>query len=519
MSSIYCHRGILILLMWMALFVFCYILVTIARGRLFNRTPVLKMLVFYSLMISRLLAPFIGWVADVKLGRYKVILYGTLVSFAASIPLFLGEEIFTHKIISDVISCVAVMLSTLGYLCYSMAMLPFMTDQLVGANARDLSAVVHWFYWITRLSNALVTLIICSQLTVLTLNTIAVLACAVLLAVIIISDCSCQHYLDRTHKVTNPIKLIMQVLNYTRKHSYPERRSAFTYLDEDQPTRIDFGKDKFGGPFTEEEVEDVKTFLQLLPLLACASLFLSGIHLWQLNSVYFNAFESQYLNCVVNDGVSSSSWTITLLAIPVYQLVLVPLFHKYIPNMLRCAGAGLFITLFGATSLTVLIIIGYNQSGHFTRYLTCQQINGTEYNPDNFVEWYWKLSAQIIYSIGSTISGVLFLEFAFAQSPDKMKGLVMGLVVAFQGVGEAAVVALRMQLLYTICYDLPVFLLLTILLVVVLIFSKRYTLRERNREINIQAIVEEHYERYMDQEEEYMRENQLISSDAYFTFD
>ena len=72
MSSIYCHRGILILLMWMALFVFCYILVTIARGRLFNRTPVLKMLVFYSLMISRLLAPFIGWVADVKLGRYKV---------------------------------------------------------------------------------------------------------------------------------------------------------------------------------------------------------------------------------------------------------------------------------------------------------------------------------------------------------------------------------------------------------------------------------------------------------------
>ena len=63
----------------------------------------------------------------------------------------------------------------------------------------------------------------------------------------------------QTHKATNPIKLIIQVLNYTRKHSFPERRSAFTYLDEEQPARIDFGKDKFGGPFTEEEVEDVKT--------------------------------------------------------------------------------------------------------------------------------------------------------------------------------------------------------------------------------------------------------------------
>ena len=54
------------------------------------------------------------------------------------------------------------------------------------------------------------------------------------------------------------------------------------------------------------------------------------------------------------------------------------------------------------------------------------------------------------------------------------------------------------------------FSILTILLVAVfvvfLVLSKCYTLRERNREINIQAIVEEHYERYMDQEEEYMRE-------------
>ena len=32
------------------------------------------------------------------------------------------------------------------------------------------------------------------------------------------------------------------------------------------------------------------------------------------------------------------------------------------------------------------------------------------------------------------------------------------------------------------------------------------SLRERERHVNIQAIAEEHYERYLDQEEEYMRE-------------
>ena len=84
---------------------------------------------------------------------------------------------------------------------------------------------------------------------------------------IIISDCLCQQWLDRTHKVTNPIKLIIQVLNYTRKHRYPERRSAFTYIDEEQATRMDYGKEKFGGPFIEEEVEDVKTVLRMIPLV------------------------------------------------------------------------------------------------------------------------------------------------------------------------------------------------------------------------------------------------------------
>ena len=38
-------------------------------------------------------------------------------------------------------------------------------------------------------------------------------------------------------------------------------------IDEEHPSRIDFGKHKFGGPFTEEEVEDVKTIFRLIPVL------------------------------------------------------------------------------------------------------------------------------------------------------------------------------------------------------------------------------------------------------------
>ena len=146
-------------------------------------------------------------------------------------------------------------------MCFTVALVPFLTDQLIGATADELSTVVYWYYWVNNLANALADTITALEVIPADYQLVIPGVVAVPLAMIIISDCLCLQWLDRTHKVTNPIKLIIQVLNYTRKHRYPERRSAFTYLDEEQPSRMDFGKEKFGGPFTEEEVEDVKTVL------------------------------------------------------------------------------------------------------------------------------------------------------------------------------------------------------------------------------------------------------------------
>ena len=145
-----------------------------------------------------------------------------------------------------------------------------LTDQIIGATSDELSAVVRWYYWAEYLGIGLSQIFIFSGN--INFGFGSILIFAIPHAVIIISECLCQQWLDRTHKATNPIKLIIKVLNYARKHSYPERRSAFTYIDEEQPSRMDYGKEKFGGLFTEEEVEDVKTVLRLLPLVVCLSL-------------------------------------------------------------------------------------------------------------------------------------------------------------------------------------------------------------------------------------------------------
>ena len=263
---------------------------------------------------------------------------------------------------------------------------------------------------------------------------------------------------------------------------------------------MDYGKEKFGGPFTEEEVEDVKTFLRLLPVIICLSISVTVLGLTP-EVFLFNASNESNKIWLLNDAVIY--WLFPVLLLPLYQLLLYRCFHSFSPSMLRCIGAGLFLSILGFILLSALGVVGVIVSDDVQRYLSCTALTDNATNPGDHVVWYWKLGPTILYGIGRTITAVLLYEFIIAQSPDKMKGLVVGIALSFQGFVMVISIGFRQ---FTLCLDLPISLVIVVLFVVFLVLSKRYTLRERNREINIQAIVEEHYERYMDQEEEYMRQ-------------
>ena len=435
-----------------------------------------------------------------------------MVSFLSSVFLFFalitGIGVST---LSNSLFTVATVIVNVGATCYMAAMLPFLSDQIIGATSDVLGSVVRWYIWADRLGSALSS-IVTWEFVYVDLRIIGAgvaLIVAVPLAVIIISDCLCQQWLDRTHKVTNPIKLIIQVLNYTRKHSYPERRSAFTYIDEEQPTRMDYGKEKFGGPFTEEEVEDVKTFLRLLPLVICLSLSQSVL------SVSFVSLSSvnKISNAFKLFDVGLQTWLIPVLLIPFYQLLVrpcirsfCPCVRSYSPSMLQCFGISVIVYVVGffllkATQLYELVV-----SKNIQSYLSCAETNVTSSQSDIDVVFVWKLVSFLVYSVGEILSSVLLNEFMIAQSPDKMKGFFIGIIVVCQNISFFGLNVEAMRFNKTFCYDLSIVVYFVVLFVVFLVLSKRYTLRERNREINIQAIVEEHYERYMDQEEEYMRQ-------------
>ena len=79
--------------------------------------------------------------------------------------------------------------------------------------------------------------------------------------------------LNKDHKKQNPMQVVKKVLMYSVKHKRPLRRSAFMFNPSFNPTRIDYAMSYFGGPFTFEQVENVKTFLNMLKIITVFGCF------------------------------------------------------------------------------------------------------------------------------------------------------------------------------------------------------------------------------------------------------
>ena len=249
--------------------------------------------------------PLLGYIADVSLTRYRTLKCSfifVIVGFTfLSIGLILSlisisikkESLFTraNSYIQDIIATPLIALVTTGVGLFEANALQFGLDQLLEAPTPKLIAFIHWYYW-THNVVQLVTMylifgLIATEKTVNQLQPfeaqvigdsvlsllVAILGLAAVGSLVLLHKSKSHLYILKVG--LNPFKKIYRVLKYSWNHKVPEHRSAFTYWEEDIPRRIDLGKNKYGGPFTNEEVEDTKTFLRILPLLLC----LFGYHL------------------------------------------------------------------------------------------------------------------------------------------------------------------------------------------------------------------------------------------------
>ena len=85
--------------------------------------------------------------------------------------------------------------SSIGTTCFSLAIVPFLTDEFVGATSDELSAVVQWHTWSVKvgevLSRVILIFVVVPYFRDIDITLVAIIF-AVPLAVVIISDCLCQ---------------------------------------------------------------------------------------------------------------------------------------------------------------------------------------------------------------------------------------------------------------------------------------------------------------------------------------
>ena len=228
------------------------------------------------LAVIAMFYPLSGFLADVHYGRFKMVMIGIgflVFSFSTLIVILVWLGIITEfghhktksllqeyafKEVAPVYFVVfsTICLSVFGIVAFQANFIQLGLDQLMDTPSRGLSIFIHLAVWANILGITLMdiggALLECptSQITVrIAFNVLPVLIVFSIPFLLIITSCKRQwFYTEPGHR--NPYWNVLNVLNFARKHKYPLQLSAFTYCDNERPSRIDFAKSRYGGPFT-----------------------------------------------------------------------------------------------------------------------------------------------------------------------------------------------------------------------------------------------------------------------------
>ena len=369
------------------------------------RQPILLQTIFIQYGVTASIFcfyPFAGYLADHKYGRYKTVVFGLwlllpsilLSAIYSSLGLLFDFHVKVTIVPVVLFEIIFVLLLALSTVSFNANVIQLGMDQLYDFPVEDQSLFIHWFFWVLNLSIFLVNLIgsmISLPFTEFYEQTnikyyedyknigysgigAYILGSIILLVLIVVSlfiaHCRKHWFLIEPSRV-NPYKLVYKVKNFAWQHKVPVKRSAFTYCEDDIPSGLNIAKDKYGGPFSTEQVEDLKVFYEILKVLfslgpvfflefaADATLYQFTLHGSILNFTHKNFSSMVFYNSepakvlLIQDGLLSP--LLTIICIPLYLFLLRPFLLNYVPGMLKRIGIGATMTVL---SLICTVAIG-----------------------------------------------------------------------------------------------------------------------------------------------------------------
>ena len=314
---------------------------------------------------------------------------------------------------------------------------------------------------------------------------------------------------------------------YAWKHKQPTRRSAFTY-GESPPSRLDLGKQRYGGPFTTEQVENVRTFLYIIGIFV-------GVFGYALPDTTKANLSMQYKQCLSQNEAYTFSeimildypltipYSVVFIGVLIHQFVIIPFFPRYILSILKRLWVGLFTLL---TELVITSIISYmiNRdirnalTSNITENICLSFTNGSLLNQveshDLTLPFYIMAVPQVFIGISTFLVQFTIFEFILAQGPRSMQGLLVG--VWFMQLSIYCV-QLTLSNTYLSCYWQYYVVTTGLVLISVICYSiaaYKYKYRQRNElsDVNERVIITEYTERQLDLEEKNSAEEETSIS-------
>ena len=395
-----------------------------------------------------LVPPIAGWLADAHTGRYKMIRWSfwimwtaTVIATASSVVVQFVDNFNTAN--TYIFKCLTVTIS-IGFGAYQANIIQFGIDQLNDASTTEITSFILW-YAMTVINGGSIMDIAFACLDT-QYDTIRNLFVCLNITLALVSMLCFNHWLIKEPVKQNPFKLVYRVIRYAIKTKHPRCRSAFTYCEDELPSRIDFGKNKYGGPFTTEQVEDVKTVLRLIPLVIVGGAVAGGVVIsnyfrGQLSdqfTKYGKSFDPDYVSSskeLLKECYYEASYTHVFY----YIIVVLIVIHEVLlyPTLQRCcrikSGQKILIgLLLQIIRLFMLMAFDIISRHHFLQEdesntgivcLFCEKHGGTLMK---YFDYRWIAIPDFLQSASLVMFYIGTVEFVSAQAPYFIKGVTIG---------------------------------------------------------------------------------------------
>ena len=472
-----------------------------------------------------LLYPICGLIGDICCGRYRIIftsLNWTVLATALDVmslayySQFYNPDLKWYEVVALVI---LLLVNFVGLAGFQANVVQFSADQMHEAPNEQWSAMVRWFVWTRVIGKDMSEMVVSFVLLCTTGQKEFPLYFAYYGAVLILFialqlvTCMCYKKLFTPAQIypRSPYGEIFGVINFARKHRYPIRQSALYQVNRGVLSRINYASHRFGGPYSTEAVEDVKSFLQVLFIL----FVMSSFFLVTVASEYTSLLFAEHLSLnYTHQHEFSESCSFTNPALPGWismfaMTLLMPLLYEFVINPLcsSCTSCcnGLFKSFgigMALLALSTFILFVIDTSGHSkhkkvqcmfflnTIGLKKQDIHNLQLDINPAVLLVVHLLN--VMSLALTLSSAL--KFILAQSPQSMKGLLIGLLSFFEALYAllgfliielfyAAFAKIKQQVTYPSCafgYYLTNTVIALAALAVFSYVARRYKYRERS---------------------------------------